>query len=124
HQYVAGPASSRADLLSTLANSTRASDRAIATEARTNRAAFDKKYEFQAVPEGFTIATDGTGPDRANPPLCGQGGPCSLHYARPGLIGSDISSARRNFDNLTNKPVVELDFSGAGGRKFGQITRD
>ncbi|HJZ62585.1 MAG TPA: protein translocase subunit SecD [Miltoncostaeaceae bacterium] len=124
HQFVTGPGSTRADVISTLANSTKASDRAIATLYRTNRSAFNRQYDFQKVPEGFVIVTDGTGTDRANPPLCGQGGPCVLLYDRPGLIGSDISSARRNFDNLTNKPVVELDFSGGGGRKFGQITRD
>ncbi len=39
------------------------------------------------------------------------------------LTGSDLSSSGVVFDPNTGKPQIQLRFSGAGGKKFGEITK-
>jgi len=39
------------------------------------------------------------------------------------LTGADLKSAKVSFDNNTGKPVVQIEFSDEGGKKFAELTK-
>jgi SecD/SecF fusion protein len=115
HTYVEGPQLTKKDLLDQLA----LRQPAVSAEYLKNPAAF----EVRTVPKGFVILTDGTNAGTGKPKLCGQGGTCVLLYDNVGLRGNDLKGATLQFDNLTNDPTVDMQFSGQGRKNFADVTR-
>jgi SecD/SecF fusion protein len=89
--------------------------------------------KFYAVPEGRTILT--CGPSARLCPGVTQAPPTQTYYYLfkyqpndpehpiPELTGSDLSGAQADFGE-GNRPIVRIDFTGKGGDKFHEITRE
>jgi SecD/SecF fusion protein len=89
--------------------------------------------KFYAVPEGRTILT--CGPPAPGCPGVAQAPPTQTYYYLfkyqpndaehpiPELTGSDLNGAQADFGQ-GNQPIVRIDFTGKGGDKFHEITRE
>ena len=115
HTFIEGPQITKKDLLDQLA----LRQPAISAEYLKN----PKAFEVRTVPKGFVILTDGTNADGRDAPRCGKGGTCVLLYDNVGLRGNDLKGATLQFDNLTNDPTVDMQFSGQGRKNFADVTR-
>jgi SecD/SecF fusion protein len=88
---------------------------------------------FYAVPEGRTILT--CGPPARLCPGVAQAPPTSTYYYLfkyqpndkehpiPELTGSDLKDAQPDFGQ-GNRPIVRIEFTGKGGDRFHEITRE
>ncbi len=101
-EYVAGPESSKQELLSL---------------PESEAVPKDDRKIFE-VPAGTIVVADQPDPDSENP---------SSNYFvlrdRPGLSGDEIRNPEQNFDQ-NNLPNVTFDFSDEGRKAFQTITRD
>ena len=118
HTWITGPAPTEKDLTDLLHAS---QDKTVLAAS----AAFDadpKKFEIKTLKAGFVILTNGEGSGGSAAP-CGGGGSCILLHDIAGLQGPDVSSANLGFDSANN-PQVEMQFSGAGRKKFAAVTKE
>jgi SecD/SecF fusion protein len=119
HTYVAGPFRTKEDLLKSIK---------INPETRPAAAQYEEtpgKFEFVNLKPGFVIVTNAEGAGLTDFPKCGEpGGRCVLLHNVIGLEGSDITGANLGFEQGTNKPTVEMRFSGKGQDKFAKITKE
>jgi SecD/SecF fusion protein len=119
HTFVAGPSTSIDELVKRL--EANPDTQAVAAEYKANKKAFD----VQVLPKGFVILTngEGAGSNLDQVPLCGEpGGRCVLMHDVVGVSGSEVKSANLGFD-AANNPTVQMQFTGAGRKKFAEITK-
>jgi SecD/SecF fusion protein len=118
HTWIAGPATTEADLIAGLSTNADTKDTIAAEYAKT-----PKKFETVTLKPGFVILTDAR-TTSGTAPTCGSpGGSCVLFHNVPGLIGPDIKSANVGFQPGTNNPTVEMQFTGTGRKKFAEVTK-
>ena len=85
------------------------------------------KSEMEKVPAGLVIYSDQQklDPSKADSPSRTV---YVLMQDKPGLSGSDITSASQSFDNSggggSQEPIVTMAFTDAGAQKFQDVTRD
>jgi SecD/SecF fusion protein len=89
-------------------------------------------YKLFAVPPGKVVISCGVG--EVVCPGVSQANPTSNSYYLfknsppevPEMTGSDLklSGTRQDFDTQTQAPIVTMQFTKKGGKKFAQITRD
>ena len=85
------------------------------------------KTEMEKVPAGLVIYSDQQklDPSKADSPSRTV---YVLMQDKPGLSGSDITSASQSFDNSgggsSQEPIVTMAFTDAGAQKFQDVTRD
>ena len=119
HTYVIGPATSQADLIELL-GSNEQTRTTTAVEYETD----PTKFEVKKLKAGFVILTNGEGSGTGAVTACGGGGNCILLHDVAGLTGPDIQGANLGFEPSSNLPLVEMQFTGAGRKKFADVTRE
>ncbi len=126
HKLVAGPKPTKRALLA-----------APKVSKLLERGKVPKRYRVFAVPEKTTVITCSPTSSVVCPPGVQPTG--TLYYLfkkdpratdqsgpYPQMTGADLrlSGTRQDFDPTTNEPIVLMRFTGAGNRKFHDITRD
>ncbi len=118
HTWVAGPAASEKDLIQLL--NTNETTKAASQEYATS----PKAFEVKTLKAGFVILTNGQGSGGGKVTPCGGGGSCILLHDVAGLSGPDIKGANLGFESGSNLPLVEMQFTGGGRKKFASVTKE
>jgi SecD/SecF fusion protein len=119
HSWVTGPATSEDELIAQLKTNERTKT-TTAVEYATDKT----KFEVVTLKGGFVILTDARSSGGGGPACGAPGGLCVLFHNQPGLVGADIKSANIGFEPGTNAPLVEMQFTGGGRKKFAEVTKD